>query len=116
MKAGVQVEVARMLFRIIGFLLQPGSPRALQMRAYALAYASRMGEYSQLFSLRDTARKCAVSVEALRKCAWYWVEQLGLPPLEGAKSQAAKTKYAANGLDNHWRHQKCKNPTTTPSK
>jgi hypothetical protein len=105
--ADVQRQVALLFLRIIGFFLLPGN---LLVRAHALAHAARMAVSNGFNSLRDSAKACGVSVEAVRKVAWRWVEMLGLPPLEGAKSEAARKKYSEDKIHNHWRHQKC---TTT---
>ncbi len=100
----VKMELSLKLNRVIGFFLQPGN---LLVRAHALAHAARMAAISGLNSLRHSSKICGVSVEAVRKVAWRWVELLELPALEGAKSAEAKEKYRQDKLDNHWRSQTC---------
>ena len=113
--ARVQHEVdqqrARLLFRMVGLLLMPGN---VMLRVHALAHASRMSKEFELRSLRHSAQICNVTVEAVRKVAWKWVELLGFPPLEGAKSETAKKKYSEDKKTNHWRNQKvCKGQLLT---
>jgi hypothetical protein len=96
--------VSLQLNRVIGFFLQPGN---LLVRAHALAHAARMAAISGLRSLRHSSEVCKVSVEAVRKVAWKWVELLKLPPLEGAKSDQAREKYRQDKQTNHWRSQTC---------
>jgi hypothetical protein len=50
----------------------------------------------------------------MRRVAWKWVEQLGLPPLEGAKSEEAREAYSKDKKSNHWRTKKCTLPQLTP--
>jgi hypothetical protein len=102
----VRVETALTLRRVIGFFLLPEG--SLLVRAHALAHAARMASINGLTSLRHSAELCRVSVEAIRKVAWQWIALLNLPPLEAAKSEEAKERYAEDKKTNHWRTQKCK--------
>ena len=95
---------SRLLRRVIGYFIQPGN---LLIRAHALAHAARMATISGFSSLRQSAEACKVSAEAVRKVAWKWVELLGLPPLDGCKSEEARRRYSEDKKTNHWRHQKC---------
>ncbi len=101
--AEVSRETALQLNRVIGFYLQPGN---IKVRTHALAHAARMAALSGLRSLRHSAQLCEVSVEAIRKVAWRWVELLELPPLEGSKSAEACKRYSEDKMTNHWRKQK----------
>ena len=106
-------QLAVVLGRIVGFFLLPGN---LRLRAHGLAHAARMAKRNGMGSLRDSAKACGVSVEAVRKVAWRCVELLGLPPLEAAKSDEAKAKYRSDKQTNHWRNQKCKRSMKSKAK
>ena len=104
-------ERSLLLWRMIGFLMQDGNVR---IRLHGLAHAARMGRmisvpgFGALVSLRVSAKVLGVSVEAVRKAAWHWVDLLGLHPLDGAKSEEARESYRRDKQTNHWRSQKCK--------
>lgn len=97
-------QAASVLGRIVGFFLLPGN---LRLRAHGLAHAGRMAKRNGLGSLRDSADACGVTPTAMCNVAWKCVEILGLPPLENAKSEAAKASYRKDKNTNHWRKQKC---------
>lgn len=107
-----QVERAQMqlhatiIARVIGMFLT--SNDNLKARAHALAHAARLASMNGLRSLRHSAELCGVSAEWMSKLAQKWCEELGLPPVPGAKSAAAREKYSADKDNNHWRKQKCK--------
>ena len=101
---------ALLLARIVGFFLI-GSDN-LQARAHGLAHAARMARRNGLLSLRHSAKLCGVSPEWMRRVAWRWCDTLDLPPLEDAKSPAARASYRHDKLTNHHRTKKC--TTTKP--
>jgi hypothetical protein len=113
-QAALIEQSSLILARIVGFFLL--SSDNLQARAHALAHAARMAARNGLRSLRHSAEVCGVSPEWMRKVAWKWVEQLGLPPLEGAKSEEAREAYSKDKKTNHWRTKKCTQlPNLNPS-
>jgi hypothetical protein len=116
LKAEIAQETSSILRRVIGFFLLADNAKIC---AHALAHAARMARLTGFSSLRRSADAIGVSVEGIRKVAWKWVELLGLPPLEGAKSPEAKARYSADKKTNHWRNRPCTlenlAPGATPS-
>lgn len=106
-----QDEAAVLINRIIGLLLI--STGDLRIVAHGLAHAARMNKSAGFDSLHASAAALGCSVEAVRKSAWKWVNLLGFPPLDGAKSPEACAKYRQNGLENHHRKQTRKPNTTS---
>lgn len=119
----VKLEVHRatslMLYRAVGYLLAPGN---LLLRAHGMAHAARLAmSWAGIRSLRHSAQIISeklgdkISVEAVRKAALHWIKLLELPPLENAKSDAAKESYRQDKLTNHWRNKLCTKKQMPPS-
>lgn len=104
LKAEVAQETSTVLQRVIGFFLLADNAK---LAAHALAHAARMAKLTGFSSLRKSAEAIGVSPEGIRKVAWKWVELLGLPPLEGAKSAEARAAYSEDKKTNHWRNRPC---------
>ena len=104
LKVEVAQETSSVLQRVIGFFLLADNAKIC---AHALAHAARMARLTGFSSLRKSAEAIGVSVEGIRKVAWRWIELLGLPPLEGAKSSEAKARYSEDKKTNHWRNRTC---------
>jgi hypothetical protein len=98
-------QSAQLLARIVGYFLL--SSENLMARAHGLAHAARMSASNGLVSLRHSAKICGCSPEWMRRVAWKWCVTLDLPPLEGAKSPAARAAYSKDKLSNHYRKKKC---------
>lgn len=108
----VDRETGEQLNRVIGFLLLADNVR---LCVHALAHAARLAKLAGFPSLRASAKAIGVSVEAVRKVAWRWVELLKLPPLEGAKTAEARARYSHIATTDHWRNKKCQPSLPCPT-
>jgi len=93
---------------IAGELLERGN---IKVKTLGLIFAAGLNTYNGWKSEREAARMTGFTPAAINQSKDFWIQLLGIPR-QNCKSEAAREKYRANGINNHWRNRH----TTQPSK
>ena len=87
---------------IAGGLLDKGN---IKIKALGLIFAAGFNLMNGWKSEREAARMTGFTVAAINQSKDFWIRLLGLPR-QNSKSDEAREKYRANGLNNHWRNRR----------
>jgi hypothetical protein len=109
MEEEVNRRRSMMIGRVAGYLVKTQAS-SVQVRVHQLLHAiPGLAIINGLSSMRDSARVCRCSPQAMKKGRDEWCKKLEIPvPKENSKSDEAKGKYkdVANGVTGtHWRKQ-----------
>lgn len=90
---------------------------SLKIRIHAILHSiPRLALINGFKSMRDSARECGVSPQAMKNGRDRICEKLGLPiPVEGSKTEEAKQAYSEVATRDHWRDRKFSHSTQPDS-
>lgn len=107
MEAQIKLNRALLLGRVVGELVKCPRGNVMAMVHSLMHAIPRMAGANGYKSMRESATRCGVSVEWIRKVRVQWSEKLGIPiPIENQKSVAACKKYKEIADNHHWRKKK----------